>query len=606
MYIDSYSSLRRIQKATLLELIEKHYTTKELTPIYTEILLPSQNRKQDPAQRITKKLLVNEFGAVFKDPSAGKSFFEAMSNPLQKTISTLVWSGAQPLYSLECHLGFDISTVQREALYREDSILFQKGFHWLLFSKESYYSTYQSNDEWKQNTSVSLPAALCQWLKTFLPKPNGYHLEPVETLPESNVGPIQTYRCDETIIDDFRIVADYILRGNLKFTQSETISKPCIRAIEKLTDGDEFFPDGAVLSNKLPLLRHDILAGILSVIGNKRLEAMRNDKPDPAVILRGLIESILAHPEWMHEFVLKHLKENYESKPRIHAQTQLSALFRDCGKEGWITLQNLTRHVQYQDLDIEIFSHCTTRLQQTDPYRHRETIDITPETVFHFYTLPLLQGAPFLLAALGLAEIAYTRPPANETYQCGSDPFITPFDGFIALRLTPLGNYALRNTDKIELKPSTKKQAEIILNPQRLTVVCRNVDPVTELALLEFMEKHSPGCYRLTRQTFMKGCNKSKDVKERTTQFKRNITSNLPPLWENFLNNIEETAVALKPKINYKIYQLPHAPELKELFSTDPLLREKTTKVEGLKIAIHKNDLPAVSRRLKAKGYLIG
>ena len=607
MYTSDSSTLRRIRKASLSELITTHYPAKEIYLIYTDILLPSQNRTPNPNQRITKQLFLKEFKAVVKDPALGKAFFNAMSPTLRKAISILTWTIDAELLSFEQDLGKTISTIDSHASYRDEKICLRKGIHWLLFKEESYYYYNATDAEIKARTNVLLPPALRRWFKTFLPKPEGYLLKPIKTLPQSATQEILTYRCDETLIEDFRITADYILRGNLKFTKSESISKPCIRAIEKLTEGGEFFSDGSPLSKKISLLRHEIFTGILSVIGNKRLEEMRKDTPNPRIILRELLASIFGHSEWVHEFVLTHLKETYGSEHKPDAATQLKHIFKACGTDGWITIKNLTRHIQYQNIDIEILDECTTRLNVKDGCcNYSETIDINPSTETQFYFTPLLQGFPFLLAALGLAEIAYTLPPKNEHYHRGANPYITPFDGFVALRLTPFGNYAFGNTDEIEIKKSTKKRAEIILNPQRLTVACRNVDPVTELALLEFMEKHSPGCYRLTRETFMKGCTNAKSVRERIEQFKRNITDDLPPLWEEFLTGIESSAIALKAKSGYKIYQLAHSPELKEIFSTDPILLKNTTKVAGLQIAIHKNDLPAVTRRLKTLGYLIG
>ncbi len=607
MYTNNPSTLRQIRKASLSELITTHYTAKELFPIYTEILLPSQNRKIDPSQRITKQLFLKEFKAVVKDPALGKAFFNAMSPTLRKAISILTWTIEDELHNFEQDLGATLATINYAARYREDKVSLKKEIHWLLLMENSYYYYDSADADVKKRINVSLPPALRRWFKTFLPKPEGYYLKPIETLPESATQEILTYRCDDTLIEDFRITADYIFRGNLKFTKSENISKPCIRAIENLTESGDFFSDGSPLGKKLSFLRHEIFAGILSVIGNKRLEEMRKDTPNPRIILRELLASIFGHSEWIHEFILAHLKETYGSEHKPDAATQLTHLFKACGKDGWITIKNLTRHIQYQNIDIEILSKCTTRLKAKTRYgSNNETIDINLSTEFKFYSTPLLQSFPFLLAALGLAEIAYTLPPENDSYHRGANPFITPYDGFVALRLTPFGNYAFRNTDEIEIKTSTKKRAEIILNPQRLTIACRNVDPVTELALLEFMEKHSPGCYRLTRQTFMKGCTTAKDIKERTEQFKRNITNELPPLWENFLTEIETSAIALKSKSGYKIYQLAHSPELKEIFTTDPSLIKNTTKVAGLQIAIHKKELPAVTRRLKTLGYLIG
>ncbi len=607
MYANSQRIQRQIRNASLSELIATHYTAKEIYPIYTDILLPSQNRTPDPSQCITKQLFIKEFKAVVKDPALGKAFFNAMSPTLRKAISILTWIGKDNLYTFEQELGATISKVDPDATFHDDKILPEKGIHWFLFTGTSHYHYYENDSVKKLATSISLPTALRRWFKTFLPKPEDYNLKPVETLPENASAKILTYRCDDTIIEDLRITADYIIRGNLKFTKSEKITKPCIRSIENITDSGDFFPDNSPFGKKISLLRHEILAGILSVIGSKRLEEMRKDTPNPRIILRELLASIFGHSEWVHEFILTHIKETYKSCHQPDAATQLTHIFKKCGTDGWITLENILHHIKYQNIDTEIFSNCTIRLKKKqERYSYIENIDVTSRTEHQFYTTPLLQGFPFLLAALGLAEIAYTLPPESYYYQRGSNPYISPYDGFLALRLTPFGNYAIRNTDEVEIKPSKKKRAEINLNPQRLTVACRNVDPVTELALLEFMEKHSPGCYRLTRETFMKGCTTAQSVKERIEQFKRNITSDLPPLWEEFLTGIESSAIALKSKTGYKIYQLAHTPELKEIFSTDSILTENTTKVAGLQIAIHKKNLPTVTDRLKTLGYLIG
>lgn len=594
-----YSNRNSFSKP-LHEVLEKFYPAEEIWGILCGIILPAKGHKP-PERRPKKVIMVEQLLETFAYDDTMQAFFKSMPANLRAAIEELVWSGDCWLDKFEETLGFSVAerrTVKPKYHYdRERTEVFRTpGFWFIIFDLGDAY--YNHTDR----ITVHLPPALRSLFRQHMPKPRGYNLEPLDAPPEG----VQIYRCDDTLAEDLRIVADYIARGHLQFTKSEAIKKPCIRAIEKLTGGSEFFP-GDKSSTKLPLVRHELFVNIVASTGATLRNAMLQDPLDPEALLRPLVDTLFQHPDWLHEYVLTHISggDAYHGK---EAAGRLREIFSALSADHWISAGNLESYVNYREIDIDPVPHSrcyvSTERAANDDYSNSR-VEIDHSTGWELLAVPLLQGTAFMLAALGLAEIAHTAPPLHEHYRRKGETFLTPYDGFIGIRLTPLGAYAFGHVDEVELKAEDRERAEIILNPSRLTATCRNIDPVTELSLLDYMEKVSEGCYRLTRQSLMRGCTSASDVRKRTNEFKRHIVADPPPFWNDFLEETATTAVALRKNSGYVLYELADSPQLRHLLVSDPVLRGKILKVEGMKTAIAKADLPAVVRRLAALGHLI-
>jgi hypothetical protein len=596
-----YSNRNAFLKS-LPDVLERFYTADELWGILRDQLYPSLGQLE-PDQRPKKAGMIELLLELFSSPESMQALFKVMPPDFYATLEQLVWDGDQLLQQLETTLGFEISnkrTVKNQ--YREhlEHVEFsrKKEHWWIVFEREESHS-FRSGDD---RVIVRLPPAVRSKFRQYMSRPAGYNLEPIDSPAEG----LSTFRCDDTLAEDLRVVSDYIARGHLEYTKSEAIKKPCIRTLEKLTEGGEFFP-GEKSSTKLPLLRHELLTNIVASTGASLRKAMLEDPPDPEDLLRPLYAELFRRPDWFLEYVLTHLSgaSVYQAKEAIE---NLKAVFSLLSSEHWISYKNLENYVNYRDIDLNpiSFFRCSVSIEPiTQGYYTRSKIEVDSSNGWELIIVPLIQGTAFLLAALGLAEIAYAAPPRHPQWTRKSEIFLTPYDGFAAIRLTPLGAYAFGQTDEVELKTSQHERVEILLNPQRLTAICRNIDPITELSLLEFMEKVSAGCYRMTRQTLLRGCSTSKDVGKRVDQFKAQIACDLPELWTRFLDETEETAGALRSKTRYTVYELSDNRELRRLFISDPILREKALKVEGMRVAIEKADVAAITRRLSSLGYLM-
>jgi hypothetical protein len=593
--------------APLAEVLQRYYENSELWALYDKIAGPILGEPK--LERIPRKdVMVSAIVKVLNSVTDGKRFFQALAPDVQKVLALLAWAGDLPLLRVEAEVGFPITdtqtikpNIQYDISYEETKA--KTEFPLIALDPGSYYR--YSLRFPKDVVVVRLPPALRACLRKIVPAPKGYTFEPVERLPEG----LRTYRCDETIQEDLRMVADYIHRGHLQYIGNGNLKKSCLRAVSEITRGGEFFPVASD-SPQLSLLRVELLVNLLASCDEKIRRAMLSEPPDPAVILRDFLSEAFTKTRFFHDVLLSHLSgarlgyDYQKEKPM-----PLWAIFSKLSSSGWVTADNLLKYQHYREISLDLFYHPHCRV--TVDYkaengrrdRHRK-VDLTVKTKQDFLITPLLQGTAFLLAALGFAEIAYALP-THPTWQRDGEEFLTAWDGLFALRLTPLGAYALKQTDEVTLNRVQRQHAEVFLNPDRLTVTSRNIDPVTELSLLEFMEKLSDGCFRMTRKSFLHGCITDEQVQARIEQFKSNISATPPAAWQTFLDDLSQGVVALKCKSKYKVYDLTNTPGLRQLFSTDPLLKEKTLKVEKLKIAISKTDLPLVTRRLADLGYLV-
>ena len=109
----------------------------------------------------------------------------------------------------------------------------------------------------------------------------------------------------------------------------------------------------------------------------------------------------------------------------------------------------------------------------------------------------------------------------------------------------------------------------------------------------------------MTRQSLLRGCRSARDVAERIEHFKNRIPAEIPPLWQKFFDDIVGDCVALEKRPGYVFYRLADNPELRRLFLSDPVLRKLSIKTAGPGVAIKKDDVSLVSRRLAALGYLM-
>ena len=208
-----------------------------------------------------------------------------------------------------------------------------------------------------------------------------------------------------------------------------------------------------------------------------------------------------------------------------------------------------------------------------------------------------LQTCAFLMASVGAAEIAI-----NEDINDG----LSPFESLEFIRLTPLGRYALGLTDDYEA-PEQEDMAYFELDPERLII--RSLvepNPYAQL-LMDTSQPISKNRFETSALSFLSSCHTKADVESKIKIFRQFISSDLPPLWEQFFQSLLQHCNPLKEdNTNYKRYVLdPQNRDLIQLVTTDPVLRQLVIRAEGYRIMVKNDDLKKFETQLKKHGYLL-
>ena len=240
-----------------------------------------------------------------------------------------------------------------------------------------------------------------------------------------------------------------------------------------------------------------------------------------------------------------------------------------------------------------------------------------------------LQAFASILTSLGMAEVAIKNPThdsscgedggshsqaqkqAHELYtplppEGGAGGGASPFDGIGYLRLTALGRYALGVTANYET-PKIEQEAYFELDPERLIIRSLQDPNPYEQLLRDTAQPISRGRFQTSALSFLTNCHDRNDVEGKINIFKQFIANELPPLWEQFFQQLLQHCHPLtEDKTSYRHYTLkPDNTDLINLLTTDPTLRQIVIRGEGYRILVKNEDLRKFETQLKKHGYLL-
>jgi hypothetical protein len=516
------------------------------------------------------------------------------------------WERRANLAALEKTLELEIAAAnpdERRAYY--EPFLFPPAHGFLVHAKiENGRWAYGSWNEKprKEDYVLLLPDTIRKVFQTLVQPPAGYELSPMDALP-SSAAAATVYSCAAKGIADLRLVAEYIAQGHLKYTKAERVAAPSLKALHKVTGGPEFFENSD--NSDLALLRTRLLVGGMAVVGSKDREKLLAGA-DSAGPVRDLFAKVSVNAAFLHEELLPHLAYSRNQRWQYHpASVRHLASFFGKLRAQWIAWENIRTYHALRDERLTLFEPGGT-LEANAIKNANEwstSIFVNARNEFELVSEPLLKGFAFLLAAFGMAEIAYL-PPKQPSYHRRNKDFLTPYDGLGFVRLTPLGEFVFGRRDTFEAAGGAPIRAAITLDETRLLATCRNADKLTELALARFMEEVAPGRYRMTPKSLLGGCIGRADIEERIRLFRRVVAAAPPAIWEEFFTRTLARIAPLQIEPDYIVLKFGGDDEIRRLLASDPILREITIKVEGLRIAVRRGDLKKLAKRLEQFGYL--
>jgi hypothetical protein len=216
--------------------------------------------------------------------------------------------------------------------------------------------------------------------------------------------------------------------------------------------------------------------------------------------------------------------------------------------------------------------------------------------------LQAIKGCLFLMASLGILDVAYDTPD----FESIGDSCFSPYDEIQYFRLTPLGAFCLGKTSAYKSTVQSREKAFVLDNDNLFIRLLENCKPSDELILKEVAVKISANRYKVSPESFMKSCDSEKKIKDKIDFFKMFVSENPPEIWNRFFITIEDNINPIQKLSNLVIYKIkPNNKTLINQIATDKSIREIVTIAEGFKLLVEQKNVPVFKIKLKELGYFI-
>lgn len=589
---------------SLEKLFDKFYNAQILRSFFETTYIPAFPDKVP--QRINKSLIVRKLSKLSAADTS--KLIESMPKKLRKSFGALLWHNYLPYESFKAETGIKVETFEEHAkLHPFDIYHKQKPEDYMgliaFYPRPNYYG---ETSEIPPN-SVSLPPAIKAWLQPHFPKPKGYYLEPATQEPKaSKTSHLFEYKSDR--LNELIAVSDYLIRTSLQITKSGRPTKKTLKELHDTTQLQEFYPD----NKGHKYLRSSLLFELLVNIKPETLEQVTKGQITPAKFLKEVLQKSLKSADIYFDYLLPHIKgkgwqlDNYLTDNENTLLPALKTIFSQAPSESWISIAAIERFIQLRSLPLQNLNtnSLTCQLDKLQGEHQHYSTRINTSNHLELLQNSLLKATCFALASIGALEIHYTLPKNLRT-QFKNKDYLTHFDGIATIRLTEIGEYLFNQRSKLNLKFEGLQRAGITFHPERLHLNTTQVDPVTENTLKKYLLRQSNNHYTLTRQSIIGKASDKHTLNQRITNFRREIGTELPKHWQDFLDDIiaEQTALT-DESLKYTIFQLSEKSKIREAFQKDPKLQELCIKAQGWRILVPHQNINKLKARIRELGFI--
>jgi hypothetical protein len=357
---------------------------------------------------------------------------------------------------------------------------------------------------------------------------------------------------ERAAIADLAAVLQLCASGRLRC--SEKTRRPTaatVKAVQEVLSAGDFYDDEAIASFAWPLL---LLAGGLAETAGAKMTL--TDRGTKALRKPGAETIAQLWRRWITGGVIDEFSriESIKGQRKTRAVTAVKprrtvvaqALAECCPPGEWVTIEELFAAMRHAGHDPEVSRGTNVwKLYIGDPEYGSLGYDGHGDwTVLQGrYTLAVLFE---YACTLGLFDVGYVRPdgaPPNELpdYMDHHYEALSRYDGLLAVRLTPLGSYAMGLTASYEPGPAPADGSggiELkVLNNMDI-VVAGTLLPADTMRLDTFAERTSDRVWTLTMARGLAAIDAGRDLGELTAFLKRGADHELPNTVTEFLTDL--------------------------------------------------------------------
>lgn len=551
------------------------------------------------------------------NPELRTAFFQQMPENVRLALSIVSSAQFVTVSELESMLGCQILEIPERSPKTYHRPMFRDiqenpDFDLLIFQQSGH--GYDSHLE-RSQIFASLPPALAALCQIGLPKPKEAVLKSHATY-QPTVTASRLFPTEHTITSpaDFLQTLEFLLRNSMDLTVDGLLKVPTTKKLSKFYGDREFFASASD-SADLHVLRARLMGNFLQIARQSGWDVkmeMLSDADGFRREQRKLVKHLHGEFFKLWPLLLPYLRlpgRRSSAPDLMKLWKNVLSIFTDPTPNDWIISDELGR---YLSLNPEQFSYArpselesvNVEFKQRSRYYYRSCL-LNPEDVMELFFLPLIKSTAFLLAALGYLQLCYTKPPVGKNYSLKKYAWLTPYDGLLAWRLTPLGAYVFGRSEELTLHADEFQSMTVRFYSEQPLVRVENGTPVTNKFLEQYLERLTDGFYRFDRLQFFKGCKDMADVKTRMKEFMDRVPGKMPPNWIQMFREIDHSATAIHEEPSWRVFRLEPTSPLVGMVSTDRVLSKHFHKISGGRVGLLEKDWPKVQKRLQELGYYL-
>ncbi len=462
----------------------------------------------------------------------------------------------------------------------------------LLLSTDSYYATSMDS------ARFVLPFGLRSVIAKYYDLPESAKLIGMQEAPATE---FQYLDAEASIMAELPRLYTYYKQKQIDFTVKERPAATGLSKIHRNLQLREFFPEASKKQHKF--LRTNILATLIYHWPQKT-------SIDQAATIQTYFNSLFKNKTYTAAALLPDLKGmgNVDLYYLNKVEAALLDLLGKLPGEAWVDMNRIEQHTKFLLINLKGVSlsiadeklYFELDIEEKALKRYNEDRKYINDTTYRqAIELPILKGAFFLFAAMGLCELAYDEVKG----EIGVDAY-SAWDGLKAVKRTPLGDYVCGLSNNYELQISSK--GGMTLSPETLLITIDGPESGMAGILAPYAEKISPNRYRSDSQIFLKNIRSKSELDSKIILFRQLLKTELPPNWEQFLVELQQKMNPFEKAGEMSLYKIPAANKtLIQLIAQDPVLKNLVIKAENYHILVPKANNAAFKRRLQEFGYLL-
>lgn len=436
---------------------------------------------------------------------------------------------------------------------------------------------------YSDETGKFIPADLAAKLKPYVPKPQGFYLKTIETLPENitikfpdwkrkneQMIPLIVRETATDAMQDFRAILRLI--EDKKIAVSDKTFYPSAKSIEEITAvlrGGDFYE---IVEDKERYPNITTIKGFawamilqaskLTNVSAKKL-ALSNggrkilSKP-ASEIIKNLWQS------WQKTTLLDEFNRVDEIKgQKRKGKSNLTGIkprresvvnsFQLCPIGEWISIEEFFRCVRL-NFDFTVVRDEWNLYISESGYGslgYEYGGDFDKWAIFQArYVLPVLFE---YAATLGLIDVAYISPyfsrqDYGELWGTDDLDFLSRYDGLKFIRINNLGAFCFDLADEYNAPPIENKTSFTILPNLKIKISGNSLSGEEEFFLESFAEKENEATWCLSREKIIGAIESGGNIESLREFLENREDQPLPETVEGFLRETAKRAVALKNK----------------------------------------------------------